>query len=66
MVSWAWERPDGGRSFGFSGLHFHKNWSEPFYQRLMAQAVLWTVERTPPESNFPVKLSESDLQLDAK
>ena len=24
-VAWAWERPDGGRSFGFSGLHFHSN-----------------------------------------
>ena len=23
-VSWAWQREDGGRSFGFSGLHFHK------------------------------------------
>ena len=26
VVAWAWERPDGGRSFGFSGLHFHENW----------------------------------------
>ena len=26
LVSWAWPRPDGGRSFGFTGLHFHENW----------------------------------------
>src|SRR5262249_3951708 len=26
MVAWAADRPDGGRSFGFSGLHFHDNW----------------------------------------
>jgi type 1 glutamine amidotransferase len=41
-VAWAWERPDAGRSFGFSGLHFHENWQQPEYRRLIAQAVLWT------------------------
>src|SRR5205807_436414 len=25
-VAWALERQGGGRSFGFSGLHFHENW----------------------------------------
>ena len=29
MVAWAYDRPDGGRSFGFSGLHFHANWQSP-------------------------------------
>ncbi len=41
-VAWAWARPDGGRSFGFSGLHFDENWQLPEYRRLVAQAVLWT------------------------
>ena len=36
-VAWAWERPDGGRSFGFSGLHFHDHWKRPEYRRLVAQ-----------------------------
>jgi hypothetical protein len=43
-VAWAWERPDGGRSFGFSGLHFHDNWQRPQYQKLLKQAVLWTIK----------------------
>ncbi len=42
-VSWAWERPDGGRSFGFSGLHFHENWQRPEYRTLVKQGVLWTM-----------------------
>lgn len=42
-VAWAWQRPDGGRSFGFSGLHFHENWRLPEYQRLVAQGVSWTL-----------------------
>ena len=37
-VAWSWERPDGGRSFGFSACHFHRNWELPQYRRLAAQA----------------------------
>ncbi len=44
-VAWAWDRPDGGRSFGFSGLHFHENWQQPGYRTLVKQGVLWTLER---------------------
>lgn len=46
-VAWAWERPDGGRSFGFSGLHFNDNWELPEYARLMKQGVLWTLKLDP-------------------
>jgi type 1 glutamine amidotransferase len=42
-VAWTWQRDDGGRSFGFSGLHFHDNWRLPQYRRLVAQGVLWTI-----------------------
>jgi type 1 glutamine amidotransferase len=42
-VCWAWQRPGGGRSFGFSGLHFHENWQAPEYRRLVTQGVLWTM-----------------------
>ena len=47
-VSWAWERPDGGRSFGFSGLHYHANWNRPEYRRLVTQGVLWMMGREIP------------------
>lgn len=43
-VAWAWQRPDGGRSFGYSGLHFDDNWQLPEYPRLIKQAVLWTMK----------------------
>jgi type 1 glutamine amidotransferase len=44
-VAWAWERPDGGRSFGFAGLHFHENWKNEMYQKLVVQGVLWSVKK---------------------
>lgn len=55
-VCWAWQRPDGGRSFGFSGGHFHANWERLQYRRLMAQAVLWTVNLPIPENGLAVDL----------
>ncbi|WP_425617761.1 ThuA domain-containing protein [Anatilimnocola sp. NA78] len=62
MVSWAWPRPDGGRSFGFSGLHYHKNWQRPEYQTILSQAVLWTTG-IPQPKDFPAKLEAADLEL---
>ena len=53
MVSWAWERPDGGRSFGFSGCHYHKNWDRPEYRRFISQAVLWTLEADAAREGLP-------------
>jgi type 1 glutamine amidotransferase len=46
-VAWTWERTDGGRSFGFSGLHFHDNWKRAEYRRLVGQGVLWTMKMLP-------------------
>lgn len=63
MVSWAWERPDGGRSFGFSGLHFHENWMHESYRRLITQAVLWTLNRKVHPDGIDVAVDDEDLQL---
>jgi type 1 glutamine amidotransferase len=60
MVSWAWERPDGGRSFGFSGLHFTDNWKLPQYRRLATQGVLWTLKLPVPEGGVPVDVKEAE------
>jgi type 1 glutamine amidotransferase len=63
MVSWAWERPGGGRSFGYSGCHYHENWSRPEYRRFISQAVLWTLRLTPPEKDFPAEVKAEEFQL---
>jgi type 1 glutamine amidotransferase len=62
-VAWAWERPDGGRSFGFSGLHFHDNWRLSEYRRLVAQGVLWTLKLPVPKRGLAVKVDQEDLIL---
>ena len=63
MVAWAWQRPDGGRSFGFSGLHFHENWARVEYRRLVVQGVLWTLQLPIPADGLAVGITPEDLRL---
>jgi len=62
-VAWAWERPDLGRSFGFSGLHYHDNWKWTEYRRLVLQGVLWSLGQLIPTDGLPVDVTEADLIL---
>ncbi len=49
-VAWAYERPDGGRSFGFTGGHFHWNWGNDNQRRLVTNAIRWTAGDDIPDS----------------
>ncbi|HVX13273.1 MAG TPA: ThuA domain-containing protein [Pirellulales bacterium] len=64
-VAWAWQRPTGGRSFGFSGLHFHDNWRHEAYRRLVGQAVLWTLQLPIPAEGIAVDVPEPILNVNA-
>ncbi len=63
VVCWGWERPAGGRSFGFVGLHFHSNWQRPEYRRLVTQGVLWTLGLPIPKDGLNVDLEPKFLEL---
>jgi len=43
-VAWATERPDGGRGFGFTGGHYHKNWQNDSFRKLVLNAIAWTAK----------------------
>ncbi|AMV30961.1 NPCBM/NEW2 domain protein [Pirellula sp. SH-Sr6A] len=53
-VAWATERPDGGRSFGFTGGHFHWNWGRTEQTKLVANAILWTAKAKIPDEGAVV------------
>lgn len=55
VVAWAYTRLNDGRSFGFSGLHFHENWQLPEYRRLVTQGVMWTLNMEIPKDGIVVK-----------
>jgi hypothetical protein len=41
IMMWAVEREDGGRGFGFTGGHFHKNWANDSFRKTVLNALLW-------------------------
>jgi len=41
IVAWAFERPNGGRGFGFTGGHFQWNWSHGGFRTLILNAIEW-------------------------
>jgi len=63
MAAWAYERPDGGRSFGFCGMHFHDNWKSLPCRRLIAQGLLWTLKLPIPEAGLSVDVPEEAYRL---
>jgi len=43
-MMWVFNRPaasGGGRSFGFTGGHFHKNWQNDDHRRIVLNAIVW-------------------------
>jgi len=41
VVAWARQRPDGGRGFGFTGGHFHYNWANDNFRKVVLNAIVW-------------------------
>ena len=52
-VAWAYQRPGGGRGFGFTGAHDHINWRNDNYRRVVLNAILWTAKVEVPSDGFP-------------
>ena len=63
MAAWSWERADGGRSFGFVGLHFHSNWQLPEYRRFVMQGVLWSLKLQIPAGGVNADIGSKKLEL---
>lgn len=60
-TAWAFERQNGGRSFGFTGGHYHWNWGRPELSQLVSNAILWTAGVDPTKAphsshSFPVSV----------
>jgi len=67
-TAWAFERPDGGRGFGFTGGHFHKNWGNDNQRKLVLNGILWTAKVDVPANGVDSHVTEEELaaNLDPK
>jgi hypothetical protein len=68
VVSWAMERADGGRGFGFTGGHNHLGWKNEDQRRLVLNAILWVAKVNVPKGGVESKVTDEDLManLDPK
>ncbi|MES2981050.1 MAG: PVC-type heme-binding CxxCH protein [Verrucomicrobiota bacterium] len=68
-LMWGIERKDGGRGVGFTGGHYHRNWSVDNFRKIVLNAIVWTAGLDVPKDGVPSKpLTEDELNanLDKK
>ena len=67
-MMWTVERPNGGRGFGFSGGHFHDNWANDNFRRVVLHGILWIAKVEAPPNGVQSTVSEELLNanLDPK
>jgi hypothetical protein len=62
-MMWVYERPDGGRSFGFTGGHTHNHWGDVNQRKIMLNALLWIAKVDVPKQGVEDKITEADLAM---
>lgn len=67
-MMWAVERPDGGRGFGFTGGHYHDNWGNDEFRKVVLNALLWVSKVDVPPGGVESNIVDKDLDenLDRK
>lgn len=65
---WSIERADGGRGFGFTGGHFHDNWANDNFRKVVLNDFLWSAHVEVPVNGVESKVSAEELEanLDPK
>lgn len=62
IVSWVYERPEGGRAFVFTGGHLHKSFAEEGYRKFLVNGILWSAGINVPKAGAPVALEAGALE----
>ena len=62
-MMWVFERPDGGRSFGFTGGHTHAHWGDVNQRRIVLNALLWIAKVEVPRGGVVDTITAEDLTV---
>lgn len=65
---WVVERADGGRGFGFTGGHFHINWGNDAFRKVVLNTMVWLAKADVPENGVVSSVTQEQLHanLDKK
>jgi len=55
IVAWVYERPAGGRGFGFTGMHVHWTWAQDSFRKCVLNALVWIAGAEVPAGGVPSK-----------
>ncbi len=62
ITAWAYDRPDGGRAFVFTGLHSHQYLKEESIRKLTIGGILWAAKIDQPADGPKVDFDPADLE----
>src|SRR4029453_14323534 len=62
-MMWVMDRPDGGRSFGFTGGHTHTHWGDVNQRRIVLNALLWIPKVDVPSGGVVDTIAPADLTV---
>lgn len=67
-VMWAVQHSSGRRGFGFTGGHYHDNWANDNFRKVVLNALVWVAGANVPETGVVSKLKPGDIDrnLDPK
>ncbi len=54
-VGWVYQRPDGGRGFGFTGMHTHWTWAQDSFRKSVLNSLVWIAGAEVPKDGVPSK-----------
>jgi len=58
-VAWAYERPGGGRAFGFTGVHYLAALDQPSVRTMLLNAIAWTADIEVPSGGIRSTLRDA-------
>ncbi len=53
VVGWVYERPGGGRGFGFTGMHTHWTWAQDSFRKMVLNSLVWIAGAEVPQDGVP-------------
>jgi hypothetical protein len=67
-MMWAVERGDGGRGVGFTGGHFHQNWRDDNFRKVVLNALVWICQLDVPKDGIASTVTDEEIKenLDPK
>lgn len=67
-VAWCTENENGSRGFGFTGGHYHWNWGDSNFRKIVLNAIVWTAKGEIPANGIgassPVTMEELEENQD--